>query len=280
MKRKQKNKKYDEKFLLEIWKEVGSTTEIFSEVLSSMEAYQVAGTQKLKRSKILPANGKFECIGCGKCCGNQRIVEITPHDIRKWLNNGSGITLMSICVTRTSPIYMGVPPIFGMDIKENYLKKQEYRSDLYHSVMEERNPSLKDIGDDEISQCVFYNNIERKCSLDVLTRPDSCITFPYSYNREKDGTSKMILQGSRICRGIFTKGGMVTEPDETAYRTFGWRIGSNQFMKNKCKGRGNMISLLEYIGTIIYFLHDEYSNMLVLQDSINEEELNSEKQRQ
>jgi len=123
----------------------------------------------------IPDHIYFKCNKCGKCCQNARYkVPITILDCANWINLKKKFILRALDHNRGHP-----KNLLFFITKKNF---EEYMVENYGKSVFEHflnlNPSLTNIKDENLEDCVFFNSNNNNCVI-YQFRPLHCQIYPY-----------------------------------------------------------------------------------------------------
>lgn len=243
---------------------------VAKEIISRMGVYVKNDRRKYLGLKVTNSPVTHKCGKCGKCCDSgitEYGINIHVTDLIKWLNGEFGFPLVSLSLSmtrKTREIFM------FLDRKVDYINKARFHSEMYKTMMEIMNPSLKEIFEEHGNHCVFFNSINNKCTIYKI-RPISCKIYPYVIGRDKDG--KLSLQANEnesICdKDCFKQKPLDDEQFEEKVvdlvDIISNRSGFETFFKSKLKGdRAQKAFLYEFFITTFYYLYNEFADIIEL----------------
>ncbi|MEX2715889.1 MAG: YkgJ family cysteine cluster protein [Candidatus Sigynarchaeota archaeon] len=112
---------------------------------------------------------KFSCDRCGKCCSSYRI-GISWSDITSYLQQGDTFIFPCITIPDDRPYYQ-------LMTKRDFLAEKSSFSGTRLQEVAAINPSLSDIHDHDLENCIFFNPIDRACTIHEK-KPLECKTYP------------------------------------------------------------------------------------------------------
>ncbi len=112
---------------------------------------------------------KFSCDRCGRCCSSYRI-GISWSDITAYLRQGASFIFPFITITGDRAYYQ------LMTKREFLAEKRSFSAVRLHEA-EMINPSLANVPDRDLENCVFFNPTKRACSIHEK-KPLECKTYP------------------------------------------------------------------------------------------------------
>jgi Fe-S-cluster containining protein len=112
---------------------------------------------------------RFSCDRCGRCCSSFRI-GISWSDITSYLRQGVSFIFPFITIPGDRAYYQ------LMTKREFVAEKPSFSAARLHEV-EAINPSLSNVLDRDLENCVFFNPAERACSIHEK-KPLECKTYP------------------------------------------------------------------------------------------------------
>ncbi len=112
---------------------------------------------------------RFSCDRCGRCCSSFRI-GISWSDITTYLRQGAFFIFPFITIPGDRAYYQ-------LMSKREFLAEKPSFSAARLQEVEMINPSLADVPDRDLENCVFFNPAERACSIHEK-KPLECKTYP------------------------------------------------------------------------------------------------------
>jgi Fe-S-cluster containining protein len=112
---------------------------------------------------------KFSCDRCGRCCSSFRI-GISWTDINSYLQQGASFIFPFIIIPEDRAYYQ-------LMSKREFLEARPFFSEARLREVEAINPSLSDVPDRDLQNCVFFDPVERACTIHER-KPLECKTYP------------------------------------------------------------------------------------------------------
>ncbi|MBN2151127.1 MAG: YkgJ family cysteine cluster protein [Candidatus Lokiarchaeota archaeon] len=139
------------------------------EALASRPAALIASIGADLEPIKIDAPVKFSCDRCGRCCSSYHI-GISWSDITSYLQQGDAFIFPFITLPDDRPYYQ-------LMTKREFLEEKSSFSMARLQEVEAINPSLADIPDHDLENCIFFNPLERACTIHAK-KPLECKTYP------------------------------------------------------------------------------------------------------
>nr|MDO8117008.1 YkgJ family cysteine cluster protein [Candidatus Sigynarchaeota archaeon] len=139
------------------------------EALVSRPAALIASIRADLAPVKIDAPVKFSCDRCGKCCSSYRI-GISWSDITSYLQQGDIFIFPFIILPEDRPYYQ-------LMTKRDFLAEKTSFSEARLQEVEAINPSLSEVPDRDLENCIFFNPLDRACTIHEK-KPLECLTYP------------------------------------------------------------------------------------------------------
>ena len=213
-----------------------------------------------------------ECKMCNHCCDmlvSNYGINVLPHDIMRWMQSNIGLPLVSVSLAMTKSGFISM----FIDRKEDFIKKKIFHSNEYVKTMSGLNPSLKDIKENDMQQCVFLDSITNRCSI-YMVRPLTCVIFPYVLKQnDKKEVIVDTLEHDDLCPKESFEPGTPKNAPKIAYDLldmlanqeglelfFNDKLQASQLSKDPTQVR-KIGMFYEYLVTVFYHLFNEFTNI-------------------
>jgi Fe-S-cluster containining protein len=126
----------------------------------------------------------YTCSSCVDCCNKE--VFVLQIDIDRWIKQDLGFLLVSL-------YGMQMPEggsFLGLYDKSMYAGNAQFRTKKHRDIMEGLNTDLLVSVDPLSRECVFFNFVDKKCTLQKEHRPIMCNMFPLMIKDENIGYCK------------------------------------------------------------------------------------------